>query len=243
MLFDLDGVLTSTAEVHARCWKQTFDAFLRARSARLNEPFRPFDADADYKRFVDGRPHYDGVRCFLDSRGIDLPQGTPSSPPEGESICGLGNRKDELVRRALRNGEAKAYPGSVAFVRRIRSLGLKSAVVSSSHHCAEVLTSTGIESLFDAQVDGAVADRLHLPGKPAPDTYLHAAKLLSVPPEQAVVIEDATAGVRAGRAGGFGLVIGVDRGGNAEQLREGGADWVVSDPGELVSGRQQGGGA
>jgi beta-phosphoglucomutase family hydrolase len=233
VLFDLDGVLTSTARIHARCWKETFDAYLRARSARTGEPFRPFDPD-DYRRFVDGKPRYDGVHSFLASRGIALPEGTPSSPPDEESVCGLGNRKEELVVRAIRAGEAKAYPGSVAFVRRVRGLGLKTAVVSSSQNCAEVLAVTKIGDLFDARVDGETVERLHLPGKPAPDTYLHAAELLGVAPGRAVVVEDALAGVQAGRAGGFGLVIGVDRGGAAEALRRNGADLVVADLGELT---------
>jgi beta-phosphoglucomutase family hydrolase len=240
VLFDLDGVLTSTAQVHARCWKEAFDAFLRTRSTRRGEPFQPFDADSDYRRFVDGRPHYDGVRTFLASRGIVLPEGTAASPSNEASVCGLGNRKDELFALALRAGKAQAYPGSVALVRHVRALGMKTAVVSSSHHCAEVLSSTGIEGLFDARVDGVVVDRLKLAGKPAADTYLHAAELLGVRPEKAVVIEDAAAGVQAGRAGGFGLVIGVDRGGNAQRLLESGADRIVSDLGELVPAAGEG---
>jgi beta-phosphoglucomutase family hydrolase len=234
VLFDLDGVLTTTARVHAACWKQTFDDFLRARSARTGEPFRPFDADEDYKRFVDGKPRYDGVRSFLASRGITLPEGTPAAPLDEESVHGLGNRKDERVEKAIRAGGAQTYPGSVAFVRWVRGLGLKAAVVSSSHHCTAVLRAAGIEDLFDTQVDGEVVDRLRLPGKPAPDTYLHAARLLGAPPARAVVVEDALAGVQAGRAGGFGLVIGVDRGGEAEALRQNGAGLVVSDLGELL---------
>jgi beta-phosphoglucomutase family hydrolase len=234
VLFDLDGVLTSTARTHARCWKQTFDAFLEARAAHDGEPFRPFEEEADYRRFVDGKPHYDGVRSFLASRNISLPEGSPQSPPEEDSVCGLGNRKDLLFERAISGGHVQAYPGSIAFTRRVRDSGLKTAVVSSSHHCAQVLHAAGIEALFDIRVDGLLLDRLKLRGKPAPDTYLHAAQLLRVDPGKAAVIEDAIAGVQAGRAGQFGLVIGVDRGASAEALRQNGANLVVRDLGELL---------
>jgi beta-phosphoglucomutase family hydrolase len=234
VLLDLDGVLTSTARIHSRCWKKTFDDFLKARSARSGEPFRPFDADSDYKMFVDGKPRDDGVRSFLASRDIRLPEGTPDSPPDEESVHGLGNRKNELVGRAIQAGEARSYPGSTAFVRWVRSRGLKTAVVSSSHNCAEVLKAAGIEDLFDTRVDGNTEDRLQLAGKPAPDTYRYAAELLGVAPERAVVVEDAISGVQSGRAGNFGLVIGVDRGGAAEALRKNGADLVVTDLGELI---------
>lgn len=240
LLLDLDGVLTSTARIHAQCWKQTFDEFLRSWSDRNGEPFRSFDVNSDYKQFVDGKPRYDGVRSFLASRGITLPEGTSQSSADEDSIYGLGNRKNNLVTKAIRAGEAKSYPGSIAFVRWTRGLGLKTAVVSSSHNCAEVLKATGIEDLFDARVDGYTEDSLHLTGKPAPDTYLYAAKLLGVPATRAVVVEDAISGVQSGRAGGFGLVIGVDRGGAAEGLRQNGADLVVSDLGELVAGNDGG---
>ena len=238
VLFDLDGVLTSTAKLHAACWKQTFDAFLRHRARRPGaELFRPFD-DADYHRFVDGKPRYDGVRSFLASRGVTLPEGTPASPPDEVSVCGLGNQKEELVERAIDRGAARAFPDSVAFLLWVRGLGLKTAVVSSSHSCRRVLQTTGLEGQFDAEVDGQVMDRLALPGKPAPDVYLHAARLLAVPPPQAVVVEDAIAGVAAGRAGAFGLVIGIDRGGQAQALRQNGADLVVAGLGALlVAGR------
>ena len=234
VLFDLDGVLTSTAKIHARCWKETFDSFLKARSERSGQPFRPFELDIDYKTYVDGKSRYDGVRSFLDSRGISLPQGSPDSPPQEQSVCGLGNRKDQLVEQAIRAGQARSYPGAVAFVRWLREQGLRTAVVSSSHHCANVLRATGIEDLFDTRVDGRTVDELQLPGKPAPDIYLHAARLLGVLPSRAAVVEDADAGVEAGRAGGFALVVGVDRGGAAQLLRQHGADRVVSDPGELI---------
>lgn len=235
VLFDLDGVLTSTAKIHAACWRQTFDEFLRARANCRHEPFRPFTRD-DYRQFVDGKPRYDGVRSFLTSRGITLTEGTPASPHGEQSVCGLGNRKDELVRQAIHAGLAQTYPGSIAFVRHVRALGLKTAVVSSSHNCGEVVHAVGIDGLFDARVDGEVVDQLHLRGKPAPDAYLHAAKLLGTQPARAVVVEDALAGVQAGRAGGFGLVIGVDRGNGAEALRQNGAGLVVSDLADLLEG-------
>jgi alpha,alpha-trehalose phosphorylase len=232
VLFDLDGVLTDTASVHAACWKKTFDDFLRAWSGRNHEAFHPFSME-DYMRFVDGKPRNDGSRSFLHSRGIHLPEGTPESKPDEESVYGLSNRKDMLLEQAVRAGKAKAYPGSIAFLHWVRSSGMKTAVVSSSRHCAEILQTAGIVEMFDAQVDGAELERLHLPGKPAPDTYLHAARLLAAVPKRAVVVEDAIAGVQAGRAGGFGLVVGVDHTGSAERLRGNGADVVVSDLREL----------
>jgi beta-phosphoglucomutase family hydrolase len=235
VLFDLDGVLTSTAKIHAACWKRMFDDFLHKRSASTGEPFRPFDVDADYKQYVDGKPRYDGVRSFLESRGITLPDGSPDAPPEEDSIHGLGNRKDILVTQAIAAGRVEAYPGALALLRWVRGCGLKTAVVSSSHHCLVVLQAVGIDREFDTRVDGGIIDRLHLPGKPAPDTYLHAAKELGVSPVRAVVIEDAIAGVQSGRAGHFGLVVGVDRGGNAEGLRQNGADVVVSNLGDLIA--------
>jgi beta-phosphoglucomutase family hydrolase len=234
VLFDLDGVLTSTAKIHSRCWKAMFDDFLGRRAAEGHEPFRPFDIATDYKLYVDGRPRYDGVRSFLAARNISIPDGTPADPPTAVTVCGLGNRKDELVKAAIKRGEVEAYPGSVALVRRLRAQGIRTAVVSSSNNCREVLRAAGIEALFDARVDGLVSTEFHLPGKPAPDTYLKAAQMLAVSPSRAVVVEDAPAGVQSGRAGGLGLVIGVDRGGSGDALRAHGADVVVNDLGELV---------
>jgi len=234
VLFDLDGVLTSTASIHARCWKTMFDDFLGRRAAEGREPFRPFDIETDYKLHVDGKLRYEGVRTFLASRNISLPEGTPENPPTADTVCGLGNRKDELVKVAINQGEVAAYPGSVALVRRLRDQGIRTAVVSSSNNCEQVLRAAGILELFDARVDGLVASHLHLPGKPAPDTFLKAAQMLGVPPARAVVVEDAIAGVQAGRAGGFGLVIGVDRGGSRDALRGHGADVVVTDLRELL---------
>jgi beta-phosphoglucomutase family hydrolase len=232
-LFDLDGVLTPTAVVHAAAWKQMFDAYLRERAAGSGEPFEPFDTHADYEQFVDGKPRYDGVRSFLASRGIELPEGTPADPPTVDTVCGLGNRKDELVGELLRRG-IEPYPGSVRYVRAVRDAGLHRAVVSASAHCREVLEAAGIADLLEVRIDGIVAAERRLKGKPAPDTFLAAAEELHVPPAEAAVFEDALAGVQAGRAGGFGFVVGVDRVGQAEALREHGADVVVTDLAELL---------
>ena len=234
VLFDLDGVLTDTAKVHAACWKRMFDDFLRQRAAEYDEPFRPFDIATDYKLHVDGKPRFDGVRSFLESRGIHLPYGDPDSPPNNETICGLGNRKNEMVKEALESEGVEAYEGSVAFIRHLRSQGIKTAVVSSSSNCESVLRSVGIADLLDVRVDGEVAARLGLAGKPAPDSFLKAAEELGVAPERTVVVEDAISGVQAGRNGGFGLVIGVDRKGDAEALWENGADIVVPDLAEML---------
>ena len=235
VLFDLDGVLTSTAKIHSRCWKTMFDAFLSQRAAEGKEPFRPFDIETDYKLYVDGKPRYEGVRSFLASRDMSLSEGTPGDLPTANTVCGLGNRKDELVKEAIDRGEVEPYPGSVALVRRLREQGIRTAVVSSSNNCEQVLRAAGIFDLFEARVDGLVASQLQLPGKPAPDTFLKAAQLLGVRPGRAVVVEDAIAGVTAGRAGGFGLVVGVDREGGGDALRTHGADVVVTDLGELLN--------
>jgi beta-phosphoglucomutase family hydrolase len=233
-LFDLDGVLTQTAKVHAAAWKEMFDAFLRTRSEGAGEPFVPFDAVEDYDEYVDGKPRYDGVRSFLASRGIVLPEGDPSDPPGAETVAGLGNRKNDLVLALIRRDGVTAYDGSVRYVRAVRDAGLRRAVVSSSANCREVLAAAGIEDLFEVRIDGIVARREHLKGKPAPDTFLAAARELGVEPARAAVFEDALAGVAAGRAGGFGFVVGVDRVGQADALRDHGADIVVSDLAELL---------
>ena len=233
-LFDLDGVLTQTAKVHAAAWKQMFDDYLRARAARTGEPFVPFDAFHDYDEYVDGKPRYDGVRSFLASRGITLPEGDPNDPPSAETVAGLGNRKNELVLALIHRDGVEAYDGSVRYVHAVREAGLHRAVVSSSANCREVLAAAGIEDLFEVRIDGVVAEREHLHGKPAPDTFLAAARALGVEGSQAAVFEDALAGVAAGRAGHFGFVVGVDRTGQAEALREHGADLVVSDLAELL---------
>jgi beta-phosphoglucomutase family hydrolase len=234
-LFDLDGVLTQTAKVHAAAWKHMFDAYLRERAARTGEPLVPFDEVADYDEYVDGKPRYDGVRSFLASRGIELPEGSPSDPPGAETVDGLGNRKNDLVLKLIHDQGVEPYEGSVRYVRAVREAGLGRAVVSSSANCREVLRAAGIEDLFDQVVDGIVAEREHLKGKPAPDTFLAAARALGVGPAQAAVFEDALAGVAAGHAGGFAFVVGVDRVGQAEALRAHGADVVVTDLGELLT--------
>ncbi|HME02628.1 MAG TPA: beta-phosphoglucomutase family hydrolase [Solirubrobacteraceae bacterium] len=233
-LFDLDGVLTKTAEVHASAWKEMFDAYLRERAASSGERFVPFDRVADYDRYVDGKPRYEGVQSFLAARGIELPRGAPSDPPDAETVDGLGNRKNEIVLRLIREHGVEPYEGSVRYVRAVKEAGMPRAVVSSSTNCRDVLAAAGIEDLFDVRIDGVVAEREHLRGKPAPDTFLAAARVLDVQAPGAAVFEDALAGVAAGRAGGFGLVVGVDRVGQADALREHGADVVVSDLGELL---------
>ena len=236
-LFDLDGVLTQTAKVHAAAWKEMFDGFLRRRSARTGEQFVPFDLVDDYDEYVDGKPRYDGVRSFLASRAITLPEGDGADPPTAETIAGLGNWKNELVLALLHRDGVEAYEGSVRYVHAVRDAGLHRAVVSSSANCREVLEAAGIEDLFEVRVDGLVAEREHLRGKPEPDTFLAAARALEVPPARAAVFEDALAGVAAGRAGRFGLVVGVDRVGQAEALRTHGADVVVRDLAELLDAR------
>lgn len=234
VLFDLDGVLTDTAKVHAKCWKKMFDAFLKQRATETGESFQPFDIVNDYAFYVDGKLRYDGVLGFLESRGIDLPFGDPEESPGYESICGLGNLKDEMVKEVLEVEGVEVYEGAMALVRRLRSQGIKTAVVSASKNCRGILEAAGIENLFDVRVDGETADRLQLPGKPAPDKFLKAAAELGVEPERAVVLEDAIAGVQAGRDGGFALVIGIDRKGDAEALEQNGAHIVVNDPGDLL---------
>ncbi len=233
-LFDLDGVLTQTATLHAAAWKEAFDGYLRERAAQRGEEFVPFDPVEDYDNYVDGRPRYDGVRSFLASRGIELPQGDPSDPPSAESVDGIGNRNNEIFLRLLHERGVEPYEGSVRFVEAARDAGLRRAVVSSSRNCRDVLAAAHIEQLFEAIVDGVVAERERLKGKPAPDTYLAGARSLDVAPAQAVVFEDAIAGVEAGRAGRFGCVVGVDRVGQADALREHGADIVVADLAELL---------
>ncbi|MER7878343.1 beta-phosphoglucomutase family hydrolase [Streptomyces solisilvae] len=230
-LFDLDGVLTRTAVVHAAAWKQMFDEFLRRRDGAS---FRPFDSAHDYDEYVDGRPRADGVRTFLASRGIDLPDGEPEDPPDRDTVYGLGNRKNILVLEKIRKEGVEAYPGSVRFVAAVRAEGLRTAVVSSSANCRDVLIAAGIEDLFEVRIDGVVAAERKLPGKPHPDTFLEAGRELDTGPEAAAVFEDALAGMEAGRSGHFGCVVGVDRVGQADALRAHGADIVVEDLAELL---------
>lgn len=233
-LFDLDGVLTQTAKVHAAAWQQMFDDYLRARAARTGEAFVAFDPVADYDEYVDGLPRADGVRTFLASRGVELPEGTDEDSPDQDTVHGLGNRKNALVLQKIREDGVEAYAGSVRFVQAVREAGLATAVVSSSANCRDVLVSVGMEGQFDVRIDGIVAAQRKLPGKPHPDTYLEAARDLGCTPAQAAVFEDALAGMDAGRSGHFGYVIGVDRVGQAPELRAHGADIVVLDLAELL---------
>ncbi|MFF2630120.1 HAD family hydrolase [Kitasatospora griseola] len=236
-LFDLDGVLTQTAKVHATAWKDMFDAFLRSEAERTGAPFVAFDPVEDYDRYVDGRPRLDGTRQFLASRGIELPEGASQDPPGSRTVNGLSAAKNDTVLRMIREQGVQPYQGSVAYLQRLRELGLPRAVVSSSANCRDVLRAAGIDGMFDVVVDGITAARDHLAGKPAPDTFLAAAEQLGVAPEHAAVFEDALAGVAAGRAGGFGTVVGVNRTGQAAALREHGADLVVGDLSELLGER------
>ena len=233
-LFDLDGVLTDTAAVHNRAWKQTFDEFLRRRSAATAEPFVEFDPGADYNAFVDGKKREDGVRSFLASRAVVLPEGTPDDPPDADTVWGVGNRKNELLLATLERDGVEVYEGSRRYLQAARDAGLRRAVVSSSANTAQVLEVTGLAELVELRVDGLTARERSLPGKPAPDTFLAAAAELGVTAAQSVVFEDALAGVQAGRAGAFGYVVGVDRVGQADQLRAQGADVVVQDLAELL---------
>jgi beta-phosphoglucomutase family hydrolase len=231
-LFDMDGVLTNTAAVHDAAWKETFDELLRAEAERTGEPFVPFTA-ADYLRHVDGRRRPDGVRTFLASRDIVLPEGAPDDPPTEATVNGVGNRKNELLLERIRRDGVDVFEGSRRYVEACRGAGLATAVVSASANTPEVLKATGMDVLFDVVVDGNVAQREQLPGKPAPDTFLAAARRLGVEPSAGVVFEDALAGVEAGRAGRFGYVVGVDRADQAEALRAAGADVVVRDLADL----------
>lgn len=238
-LFDLDGVLTPTALVHAAAWAQMFDEFLIPRGQRR------FDPVDEYDRYVDGKPRADGARDFLKSRGIELPEGDPGNPPGTPTIQGLSARKDEIFNEKVEREGVAPYPGSVRYLHAVRDSGMRTAVVSASRHCADIVRSAGLEDLLDVRVDGIVADEEKLPGKPKPDTYLEAARRLGVPPARAAVFEDAVAGVEAGHAGHFGYVVGVDRvdrpgQGNdhrhADELRGRGADTVVTDLADLLDG-------
>lgn len=233
-LFDLDGVLTRTARLHAEAWKQAFDEYLRARAAARGEPFVPFEPATDYTRYLDGKPRIDGVRSFLASRGIRLPEGNETDPPAAETVNGIGNRKNAILLQLVRERPVATFAGSVRYVHAAREAGLQTAVVSSSKNTSEVLHSAGIADLFDVCIDGVIAEQQHLAGKPAPDTYLAAARALAVEPSRAAVFEDALAGVEAGHAGHFGYVVGVDRAGQAPALRRHGADVVVNDLAALL---------
>ena len=232
VIFDLDGVVTDTASVHAAAWRWMFDEFLAARPAGPGEDRSPF-TDADYRSYVDGVPRYDGVRRFLASRGIHLPEGDPTDPPDAETVCGLGNRKDGYFRRQLETGGVRVFWSTVDFVRQLQRTGLGTAIFSSSRNCAPVLAAAGLADLFPVRVDGEVAAELGLPGKPDPAVLIEAASRLGAAPDRCAVVEDAEAGVEAGRRGGFALVIGVDRHGDPQRLRDRGADEVVADLAEV----------
>ena len=234
VLFDLDGVITDTAKLHAACWKQMFDEYLQKRASQRGEAFRPFDLDADYRLYVDGKPRFEGVRDFLASRGIQLPEGSPNDGSEIETVGGLGNRKNDLINEIIEDVGVQPYEGSVKLIRQLLHRGFKIAVVTSSENCSAVLKAAKLDACFELLVDGHMIRAQRLVGKPAPDTFLIAAKLLGAEPTRTVVIEDAISGVRAGSNGNFGLVIGVARKGNASELQRHGAQVVVSDLGELV---------
>ncbi len=233
-LFDLDGVLTDTAKLHAAAWKEMFEGYLKARAEETGAAFVAFDEVADYDTYVDGKSRADGTRSFLRSRGIELPTGSPDDPATSLTVSGLGTAKNVILLRRIRRDGVEPYAGSVRYVQAVRAAGLSTAVVSSSANCAEVLTAAGIADLFVTRIDGVTGKEQHLAGKPAPDTYLAAAKLLGVEPGEAAVFEDALSGVAAGRAGGFGCVVGVDRVGQADELRAHGADRVVTDLAQLL---------
>jgi len=235
VLFDLDGVLTETAFIHAAAWREMFDGFLRQHADDEGEVFVPFDIDSDYRAYIDGKPRYDGVRSFLASRSIELAEGEASDPTSANTVTALGNRKNRLVAELIESGGVEPFPGAVHLVEALRERGVKTAVVSSSANAATVLVAAGIAHLFDNRVDGAVAAELGLPGKPAPDTFLEAARRLDAPPGRAVVVEDAISGVRAGRSGGFGLIVGVGAGEHADALLANGADVVVADLADLLA--------
>lgn len=233
-LFDLDGVLTDTASVHKKAWKAMFDDYLRHRAERDGEPFVAFDSHDDYLQYVDGKPRQDGVRSFLRSRGIDLPDGNPDDPPDAETVAGLGNRKNEMFQKVLHDDGIEAFSGSRRYLEAVAAAGLGIAVVSSSANTRQVLDVTGLSHFVQQRVDGLTLRDEHIAGKPAPDSFLRAAQLLGVEPAAAAVFEDALAGVAAGRNGHFGYVVGVDRADQAAQLRDSGADVVVSDLAELL---------
>jgi trehalose-phosphatase len=234
VIFDLDGVVTRTARVHAAAWKRLFDEYLEGRAPAPGEDLRPFDTDMDYRRYVDGKPRYDGIRSFLESRGIKLSHGSPEDDPDRETVCGLGNRKNRYFHRELQERGVEVFDSTIGLIRAIRALTLKTAVVSSSKNCRPVLETAAIGGLFDVIVDGVDSERLDLRGKPAPDIFLEAARRLGLDPMRAVVVEDAISGVEAGRKGNFGCVVGVDRADQADALRQHGADIVVKDLGEIT---------
>ena len=240
-VFDLDGVITRTAAVHARAWKRLFDEYLSSRAVRTGEPFVPFDPDADYRRYVDGKPRQAGVRSFLTSRGIELPRGTPGDDAGQETVHGLGKRKDGYFLELVARDGVEVFDSAVALLREARARGVRTAVASSSRNTAAILRAARLSSLFEVRVDGVDLERFGLAGKPAPDMFLEAARRLGVPPARSVVFEDATVGVEAARAGGFGFVVGVGAAEHAAVLRARGAHAVVADLAEVrLEGREPG---
>lgn len=233
VLFDLDGVLTSTEKMHADCWKEMFDELLKKNSIANKKKFIPFDIEKDYLKYVDGKPRYKGVKDFLDSRDIDIPEGTPDSPPDELSICGLGNKKNQLFNQKIKNEPVEIYKSSIDLVKHLKNKAFKLGVVSSSKNCKTILDAAGIQDLFEVRVDGIVAEEMGLNGKPMPDTYIEASNKLGVEVGQAVVVEDAISGVQAGKNGNFGLVIGIARKKNNKDLKLNGADIVVNDLDEI----------
>ncbi|MGX2040454.1 HAD family hydrolase [Methylocaldum sp. MU1018] len=236
VIFDLDGVITRTATLHKAAWKALFDDFLKRRAARLGKTFRSFDADSDYRLYIDGKARYEGVASFLASRDITLPCGDPGDGPDEETVCGLGNRKNAIYLGLLERSGVDVYPSTVDLIHELRTRRFATAVVSASRNCAEVLKAARLSDLFETRVDGLDLERMRLRGKPEPDSFLEAARRIGVQPARAVVVEDAIAGVEAGRKGGFGCVIGVDRTGHADALKKAGADLVVEDLAELEAG-------
>ena len=229
VLFDLDGVLTATAQVHAGCWKRVFDEYLLKAGVSDAHASRPFELPQDYRQYVDGKPRYDGVRSFLSSRGVWLPDGTPVDLPIAETICGLGNRKSLLFTEAIQVEGVEIYPDAVVLARYLRKRDIKLGVVSSSRHCESILSAAGLQDYFSIRVDGVVAEKVGLTGKPSPETFVYAARKLGVDPASSAVVEDALVGVRAAKQGGFGLVVGIDRTEGQIDLAKSGADLVVTD--------------
>jgi alpha,alpha-trehalase len=232
-ILDMDGVVTSSRQAHAAAWKRMFDEYLRKHAREHGGEFKPFDDGVDYNRYVDGKPRYDGARSFLESRGISLPYGSPDDQPGKETVCGLGNLKNRYFQEYLEKNGMEPFHSTVDFVHKMQDRKMSVAVISSSRNAKKVLEAAGVRDLFQAIVDGEYMSERNLEGKPEPDIFLEAAKNLNVSPDRAIVIEDAISGVKAGKAGGFGLVIGIDRSGNNPELKDHGADIVVSDLSEL----------
>jgi trehalose 6-phosphate phosphatase len=234
VILDMDGVITRSARAHAASWKRMFDEYLQQRARRGGSEYKPFDDKEDYYRYVDGKPRYEGAQSFLESRGISLTYGSPDDPPDRETVCGLGNRKNRYFREYLSSHGVESYQSTVSFVKEMKQKRKRVAVISSSENAKAVLKAAGVLGLFHVIVDGVDSARLNLKGKPEPDIFLEAARRLKVSPGNAIVIEDALSGVEAGKAGGFALVIGIDRSGQNTGLRSHGADIVVSDLSEIV---------